>query len=164
MSDFLETFRQAWRLLTAHKLRSALTLFGVVWGTASVIFLVGWGEGVSKMLEDGFSRAGKDMAYVFVGRVSEDFTPAVDRRVLWYTRDDLEVLRRRARLPELVAGETRKYGAAAFRQRAINAELRGVEPEGMVIRGVALAQGRPIRASDIEHRRRVGPQDGHEQQ
>lgn len=155
MSDLAETFRQAWRLLTAHKLRSVLTLFGVVWGTASVIFLVGWGEGVSKMLDDGFSRAGKDMAYVFVGRVSEDFTPAVDRRALWYTLDDLEVLRRRARLPERVAGEARQYGAAAFRQRALNVDMRGVEPEGIAIRNVALADGRPIRASDLEHRRRV---------
>jgi putative ABC transport system permease protein len=155
VSDLGETFRQVWRLLTAHKLRSVLTLFGVVWGTASVIFLVGWGEGVSKMLDDGFSRAGKDMAYVFVGRVSEDFTPAIDRRILWYTQDDVEVLRRRARLPALVAGEARQYGAAAFRQRAMSAELRGVEPQGMVIRDVALAQGRPIREGDIEHRRRV---------
>ena len=78
MTPIIESFRQAWRLLIAHKLRSALTLFGVVWGTASVIFLVGWGEGVSKMLDDGFSRAGKDMAFVFVGRISEDFTPAIE--------------------------------------------------------------------------------------
>ncbi len=155
MSDLPETFRQAWRLLLAHKLRSVLTLFGVVWGTASVIFLVGWGEGVSKMLDDGFSRAGKDMVYVFVGRVSEDFTPAVDRRALWYTRDDLEVLRRRARLPERVAAEARTYGAAAFRQRAVNVEIRGVEPDGVAIRNVALAEGRPIRRGDLEHRRRV---------
>jgi len=155
VSDLAETFRQAWRLLTAHKLRSVLTLFGVVWGTASVIFLVGWGEGVSKMLDDGFSRTGKDMAYVFVGRVSEDFTPAVDRRALWYTMDDLEVLRRRARLPERVAAEVRQFGAAAFRQRALNIEIRGLEPEGVAIRGVSIADGRPFRDSDLEHRRRV---------
>ncbi|MCP5058631.1 MAG: ABC transporter permease [bacterium] len=155
MNGSLETLRQAWRLLVAHKLRSALTLFGVVWGTASVIFLVGWGEGVSKMLEDGFSRAGKDMGHVWAGRVSEDFSPAVDRRILWFTTDDLEVVRRRARLPELIAGEARRYTAAAFRQRGRNAEVRGVEPEGMVIRGAVLAGGRPIRPSDLEHRRRV---------
>ncbi len=155
MSDLAETIRQAWRLLAAHKLRSVLTLFGVTWGTASVIFLVGWGEGVSRMLDDGFSKAGKDMGHVFIGRVSEDFTPAVDRRQLWYTRDDVELLRRRARLPELVAGEARQYTAAAFGQTAVNAEVRGVEPDGMVIRSVSLAEGRPIRPADIDHRRRV---------
>jgi putative ABC transport system permease protein len=155
MTGLLESFRQAWRLLLAHKLRSALTLFGVVWGTASVIFLVGWGEGVSKMLDDGFSRAGKDMAFVFVGRVSEDFTPAIDRRALWYTLDDVEALRRRARLPEYVAGEARRYGSAAFRQRALNVDIRGVEPDGIAIRGAPIAEGRPIRKSDVDLRRRV---------
>jgi putative ABC transport system permease protein len=155
MTGLTESFRQAWRLLLAHKLRSALTLFGVVWGTASVIFLVGWGEGVSKMLDDGFSRAGKDMAFVFNGRVSEDFTPAIDRRALWYTLDDVEALRRRARLPEYVAGESRQYGSVAFRQRALNVEIRGVEPDGLAIRGAPIAEGRPIRKSDVDLRRRV---------
>jgi putative ABC transport system permease protein len=155
VTGLTESFRQAWRLLIAHKLRSALTLFGVVWGTASVIFLVGWGEGVSKMIDDGFSRAGKDMAFVFNGRVSEDFTPAVDRRALWYTLKDVEALRRRARLPEYVAGESVRYGSVAFRQRALNAEVRGVEPDGIAIRGVPLAAGRPFRKSDIDLRRRV---------
>ena len=155
MTSLVESFRQAWRLLIAHKLRSALTLFGVVWGTASVIFLVGWGEGVSKMLDDGFSRAGKDMAFVFRGRVSEDFSPAVDRRALWYTRDDVEVLRRRARLPELIAGEIREHASVAFRQRALNIKVRGVEPDGIAIRGAPLAEGRPIRKSDLDRRRRV---------
>jgi putative ABC transport system permease protein len=155
MTGVTESIRQAWRLLVAHKLRSALTLFGVVWGTASVIFLVGWGEGVAKMLDEGFSRAGKDMAFVFIGRISEDFTPAVDRRALWYTLDDIEALRRRARLPEYVAGESRRYGSVAFRQRALNVEVRGVEPDGIAIRGAPIAEGRPIRKSDIDQRRRV---------
>jgi putative ABC transport system permease protein len=155
MTPIIESFRQAWRLLIAHKLRSALTLFGVVWGTASVIFLVGWGEGVSKMLDDGFSRAGKDMAFVFVGRISEDFTPAIDRRALWYTRDDVEALRRRARLPEYVAGEARRHASVAFRQRALNVDVRGVEPDGIAIRDAPIAEGRPIRKSDVDQRRRV---------
>jgi putative ABC transport system permease protein len=155
MNGLIESFRQAWRLLIAHKLRSSLTLFGVVWGTASVIFLVGWGEGVSKMLDDGFSRAGKDMAFVFNGRISEDFTPAIDRRALWYTLEDVEVLRRRARLPEYVAGEARQHGSVAFRQRALNVDVRGVEPDGISIRDAPLVEGRPIRKSDIDLRRRV---------
>ena len=91
----LEAIRQALRLLRAHKLRASLTLFGLVWGTASVIFLVGWGRGVTAMLERGFFKAGKNMGEVWAGRVSEEFTPAVDRRYLWYTIEDVETLRRR---------------------------------------------------------------------
>jgi putative ABC transport system permease protein len=146
---------QALRLLWAHKGRSSLTLLGLVWGTASVIFLVGWGRGVTVMLEDAFFRAGKNLGQFWAGRISEDYTPAVDRRYLWFTRDDVERVRRRARLPELVATETQEFLPIAFRQRAVNIDTRGVEPEGIEIRGVTVGSGRGITRSDLDHRRRV---------
>ncbi len=150
-----EAVRQALRILWAHKLRSTLTMFGVVWGTAAVIFLVSWGTGVQLVFEEAFFKAGKNMGEVWAGRVSEEFTPAVDRRYLWYTIEDLETLRRRARLPVLVGGEAWRMLPVAFGQRAINVDVRGVEPEVMEIRGVPVVQGRGISRSDVEHRRRV---------
>jgi putative ABC transport system permease protein len=150
-----EALRQALRLLRAHPTRSALTLFGLVWGTAAVIFLSAWGAGLRTMNEIAFERAGKNLLQAWAGRISEDFSPAVDRRYLWYTLDDVAALRTRARLPELVAGETRSYAPAVFRQRALNFELRGVEPEGIAIRAAPLAAGRFITRSDLDHRRRV---------
>jgi putative ABC transport system permease protein len=151
----IEAFREAVRLLWAHKGRASLTLFGLVWGTASVIFLMGWGEGVTKMLEHGFENTGKNLGQVWAGRISEDFTPAVDRRYLWFTLDDLERVRRRARLPVLVAGENQEFMPVAYRQRAMNLDVRGVEPQGLAIRGVPIESGRGITVSDLKHRRRV---------
>jgi putative ABC transport system permease protein len=151
----LDAVRQALLLLRAHPMRAALTLFGLVWGTAAVIFLSGWGEGLRRMNEVAFQRAGKNLMQVYPGRVSESFSPAVDRRWLWYTLADVEALRERARLPELVAGETREYAPAAYGQRALNFEVRGVEPDGIAIRGAPLAAGRFISHADVEHRRRV---------
>jgi putative ABC transport system permease protein len=151
----LDAVRQALLLLRAHPTRSALTLFGLVWGTASVVFLSGWGEGLRRMNEEAFQRAGKNLIQAYAGRVSETFSPAVDRRWLWYTQGDVKALRERARLPELVAGETKTYTPAAFEQRALNFEVRGVEPEGIAIRGAPLAAGRLISRADVDHRRRV---------
>jgi putative ABC transport system permease protein len=150
-----EALLQALRLLRAHPLRSALTLFGLVWGTAAVIFLSSWGEGVRLMNETAFQRAGKNLLQAWPGRVSETFSPAVDRRWLWYTALDVEALRERARLPELVAGEVDTYAVAAFRQRALSFEVRGVEPAGEAIRGAPLAAGRFVSHADVAHRRRV---------
>jgi putative ABC transport system permease protein len=146
---------QALRLLRAHKLRALLTMFGLVWGTASVIFLVGWGRGTNLMLERGFFKAGKNMGEVWAGKVSEDFTPAVDRRYLWFTRDDVEALRRRARLPDLIGSESWEMLPVTSGQRAITVDMRGIDPQVMEIRGVGVAAGRGITQSDLEHRRRV---------
>jgi putative ABC transport system permease protein len=150
-----EILRQALRLLWAHKLRSFLTLFGVVWGTASVIFLVSWGEGVRVMLEEGFFRAGRNMGEVWAGRIGEDFTPAADRRWLWFTNENVEVLRRRAKLPELVGAEYWEFLPLTVGARALSVDVRGLDPEAVAIRGVGLAAGRSFVPADLEHRRRV---------
>src|SRR5262245_63608704 len=132
----VESVRQAMRLLRAHRLRSLLTLFGLVWGTASVIFLVGWGQGVTAMLERGFFKAGKNMGEVWAGRVSEEFSPAVDRRYLWWTMSDVELLRKRAKLPDLIGAESWEMLPVAYGQRAIHVDVRGLDPEAMAVRAV----------------------------
>jgi putative ABC transport system permease protein len=151
----LESLREALRLLRAQPMRSALTLFGLVWGTAAVIFLVSWGRGVKTMMEDAFSRAGKDLVFVVAAKVKEDFSPAADRRYLWFTLDDVEILRRRSHLAELVAGETSTFRTAASGPRSVGVNVRGVESETFVLRGVSIAEGRAITRSDVTLRRRV---------
>jgi putative ABC transport system permease protein len=151
----LESLREALQLLRAQPLRSLLTLFGLVWGTAAVIFLLSWGLGLRTMLDTSFQRAGRNLVQTWAGRISEDFSPAVDRRWLWYTQDDVEALRARARELDLVAGETRRFVPVAFRGRAMSLQVRGMEPAGVEIRGVSAASGRLITREDVELGRRV---------
>lgn len=151
----LESLREALRLLAAQPLRSLLTLFGLVWGTAAVIFLLSWGKGLQTMLDTAFQRAGKNLVQSWPGRISEDFSPAVDRRWLWYTPADVAALRARVRESDLVGAEARTHAPAAFRGRALSLEVRGVEPESQAIRDVPLASGRLITREDVEQRRRV---------
>jgi putative ABC transport system permease protein len=150
-----EALRQAVRTLRTHPLRTFLTLFGVVWGTAAVLFLVSWGAGVRVMLDEGMSRMGKNLVIVWAGKIGEDFTPAVDRRNLWFTPEDVEAVRSRARIPDLVAAESQRWSAVSFRQKALSVDVRGIEPEAAQIRGVQLAAGRGISRSDVSDRKRV---------
>jgi len=150
-----ESLRESWRLLRAQPLRTALTLFGLVWGTAAVIFLVSWGRGLQSMMEAAFARAGKNMIFVIAAHVKEDFSPAADRRYLWFIAEDVVALRRRAHLVDLVAAETRTFRAATFGARSASVNVRGVEPETFAIRGVSLAEGRSLSRADGTLRRRV---------
>jgi putative ABC transport system permease protein len=151
----IDALREALATLRAHKGRALLTLFGITWGTASVIFLTGWGDGVRIMMERGFFKTGRNLGEVWAGRISEEFSPAVDRRFLWFVSDDLAVLRQRVKLSELVGGEVWAWTAATHGSRARHVDLRGTDPEAQAIRGVSLAAGRPITQSDLDHRRRV---------
>jgi putative ABC transport system permease protein len=107
------------------------------------------------MMERGFFKTGRNLGEAWAGRIGEDFTPAADRRFLWFVSDDLEALRRRVRLSELVGGELWEWAAATYRGRARQVDLRGTDPEAVAIRGVEVAAGRPITRSDLDHRRRV---------
>jgi putative ABC transport system permease protein len=107
------------------------------------------------MLDTAFQRAGKNLVQTWPGKISEDFSPAFDRRWLWYTPADVAVLRARVRESDLVGAEARTHAPAAFRGRALSLEVRGVEPESQAIRDVPLASGRLISREDVEHRRRV---------
>jgi putative ABC transport system permease protein len=150
-----ESIIQALRMLEAQKLRALLTLFGFVWGTASVIFLVGWGDGVTVMLEDGFAKTGRNMGVMGPGFITADFTPAADRRYLWVENDDVEVMRRRSKLAEVVGGESQQFKTIAYGQSSFAIDIRGMEPETVDIRGVRVATGRPLTRTDLLHERRV---------
>ncbi len=150
-----ESLREAARLLRAQPLRTALTLFGLVWGTAAVIFLVSWGRGLQTMMEAAFARAGKNMIFVVAAHVKEDFSPAADRRFLWFIAEDVAALRRRAHLVDLVAPETQNFRMASFGPRSASLNIRGVEPENFELRGVTIADGRMLSRTDGTLRRRV---------
>ncbi|MEO6026204.1 MAG: ABC transporter permease [Candidatus Binatia bacterium] len=152
---FREAFTQALRTLRAERLRSFLTMFGIVWGTASVVFLMSWGLGVQAMLEAGLARAGKNVVMAWPGKIGEEYTPAGDRRELWFTRADVDGVRRRVRLAEAVVGEGRFWGPIGHGQTTLSTDVRGVEPASMDIHGTAIAAGRAISGADLRQRRRV---------
>ncbi len=150
-----QAIQGALRTLLVQRLRTALTLFGLVWGTASVIFLVAWGGGVRVMVEAGYSKVGKNLTQAWTGRIGEDFTPAVDRRELGFSQSDVDHIRGRVRHADLVAGESYANWNATYGQKTLIAGVRGVEPDIVEIRDVEISAGRAISRSDLDHRRRV---------
>ena len=101
----LETIRQALYTMRLHRRWAALTMFGIVWGTASIVLLVGWGVGVQGMVEVGMQKVGKNLVFVIPGRVGEDLSPADERRVLTFDLDDVQAVRAATRYGELVGAE-----------------------------------------------------------
>jgi putative ABC transport system permease protein len=150
-----EAVREALRTLRTSWLRTVLTLFGIVWGSASVVFLLSWGLGVRAMMEATYMRVGRNLVHVMPGNIGENFTPAADRRMLWFNLDDVEALRERVRLSTLVVPESHFFRDVAYRQTATSLNVRGVTPDHVALRGVRVSAGRGFRRDDLLHRRRV---------
>src|SRR3954453_21351338 len=83
-----ELFRQTFSSIFAHKMRSFLTMFGIIWGIASVILLVGLGRGFNKDQKERLKTIGVDLAIVWGGRTSAQAGGFVAGRQIRLSVDD----------------------------------------------------------------------------
>ena len=65
--NWLETFRSAGEAVRAHRMRSILTMLGIVIGIASVILTVGFGQGAQNQVKDEISALGSNLLIISPG-------------------------------------------------------------------------------------------------
>ncbi|HEY9806502.1 MAG TPA: ABC transporter permease, partial [Candidatus Obscuribacterales bacterium] len=65
--DVLESVKMAVTTLTANKLRSSLTMLGIIIGNASVIAMVGIGQGAQKYAAEQFESLGPNVLFIVPG-------------------------------------------------------------------------------------------------
>ena len=65
-----DLFRDVFQTLWAHKLRTALTMFGIAWGVISIVLMVAAGEGLRVGQAKVSENFGRDLMIVFAGRTS----------------------------------------------------------------------------------------------
>ena len=69
MHTLLDIFDQVYQSITANKLRSFLTMFGIAWGVASLLLLIGLGEGFRSGQRRGLSEFGTDVILMGGGTI-----------------------------------------------------------------------------------------------
>jgi putative ABC transport system permease protein len=146
-----EAFRVAFGALLANRLRSALTMLGVVIGVAAVVILVAIGSGAKQEVETQVEGLGSNIIIVVPGKFQFGAAPSVSRLTL----DDVDLLGRvvgdRDRVAVSIAsGETVRVGA-----RQTFATVNGVNENVPNVFDRALARGDYITATDVDTRRRV---------
>jgi putative ABC transport system permease protein len=65
--DFISVLRVAFRSLGRHKLRSCLTMLGIVIGIAAVVASVSFGQGANQMVQAQIASMGTNLLYDFAG-------------------------------------------------------------------------------------------------
>src|SRR5512147_1526533 len=116
----MEVLRQTWSNLVANKLRSFLTMFGIMWGVISIVLLSAVGEGFQRGNQHVLEELGKNVVIIRNGRTSLQAGGARAGRLIRLTIDDVRVLQARSKTlqhvsPELMRGAMRAkspYNAA----------------------------------------------------
>lgn len=152
----LSFLRQMLQDVRHQKLRTALTLFGITWGTVSVSLLVSFGEGLEKRIRKNQKGLGENIVICWPSRTSLPWEGLGKGRRIRVSEDDIEALRRE--IPEAsFSGEHGKDNSHFRKERVrLTPEVSANSPVFAVMRNIIdSGSGRYINDLDVDRRRRV---------
>ena len=148
---------QMLRDVRSQKMRTFLTVFGILWGTASVILLLAFGGGIHARQQRAFRGMGEYIVIVWPGRTSLPYQGLAKNRPLRLREEDAALLQDQVRHMGSISPEYMKWDARA-RVGRIEKMVRvtGCWPEFGPMRNIIPQEGsRFFNPEDMAHKRRV---------
>jgi putative ABC transport system permease protein len=153
--NVIEILRQTLESFRAHKMRVFLTMFGIVWGIASVILLVGLGRGFSVDSKKRMQTLGKDLVIVWGGRTSSQVGGLAAGREVSLTIEDARLVRDECYQVKNVSPELRRSVPEVSQFNSANRGVVGMWPSYQQFRSLLLSEGRLLTEEDEREARRV---------
>jgi putative ABC transport system permease protein len=150
-----EILKQTLTALWETKLRSFLTMFGIVWGIISVILLVGLGIGFNLDQKEHLRTIGTDIAILFGGKTGSQAGGYAAGRDIRMTVGDAIAIQQQASLVKTVSPELRRTVSEVSQWNAASRAVRGVWPEYQRFRSLNVEQGRLMSQQDEDNGERV---------
>jgi putative ABC transport system permease protein len=151
--DILDSAKMAVKTLTANKLRSALTMLGIIIGNASVIAMVGIGQGAQRLASEQFESLGPNVLFVSPGsREGNRRTFDVPRTLVLA---DAEAIASQVPSVKEVAAQRQSQLSVVYRNLNTSSLVIGTTPEFLPVRTFDIAKGRFISEQDLEKNSQV---------
>ena len=150
-----EAFRMSVQAILAHKMRSLLTMLGIIIGIASVVSVVALGRGSQEKILAGINAMGTNTIDIMPGRSFGDRNSA---RYTTLTVDDAEVLAEQSYIASATPSASTS-GTFEYRNLSSTGSLNGVGEQYFSVKGLELAKGRLINRADIDEARAVAVLD-----
>ena len=149
----LETVGMALSTLRANRMRSLLTMLGIVIGNASVITLVGVGRGAQNLAEGQLSTLGANVLFIVPGR-NDTRRQGIESPKTLVLEDAVAIAEQvpsvKRVAPQITLSEVVQSGSLA-----VTASVTGVTPEFLPVRSFEVAQGRFFSQGDVRSARSV---------
>ena len=156
MRALYDIFAQVFRSIGANKLRSFLTMFGIAWGVASLLLLIGLGEGFRSGQRRGLSELGTDFIMMFGGTIPALPSQHTGMQPYKLTLSDAAAIRTQApHVRNTTALNNRGDIKQVSEFSSAGGAVMGVEVNFPEIRHLPIAQGRFLNEDDIAQRRQV---------
>jgi len=151
--DIVESIKMATTTLVANKLRSSLTMLGIIIGNASVIAMIGIGEGAQKYIAKELESLGPNVLFVIPGsRETQRITLDVPKTLVLA---DAEAIATQVPSVESVAAEANSRELVTYRNKNTNINVIGTTPEFLRVRKFDVGRGRFLTNLDIKRSNQV---------
>ncbi|BBO78150.1 macrolide export ATP-binding/permease protein MacB [Desulfosarcina widdelii] len=144
---FLEAFKMAWIAMTTHRLRTFLTMLGIVIGITAVVSVVAVGLGAKKKVIDDISSIGTNTIDIYPGKGWGDIRSG---RVETLVPADLEALGAQVYVdsltPNINSSEQLRY-----RNIVASASIKGVGEAYFRVKDITMEKGRTLLKRDIRN-------------
>ncbi|MFQ3038253.1 MacB family efflux pump subunit [Neisseria cinerea] len=144
--QFVEAFRMSVQAVLAHKMRSLLTMLGIIIGIASVVSVVALGNGSQKKILEDISSMGTNTISIFPGR---GFGDRRSGKIKTLTIDDAKIIAKQSYVASATP-MTSSGGTLTYRNTDLTASLYGVGEQYFDVRGLKLETGRLFDENDVK--------------
>lgn len=157
MIHITDVLRQLFRDMRAQKLRTFLTIFGIVWGTVAISLLLAFGTGLHKQLIKNTAGLGDRILIAWPGITSIPFEGLGKGRRIRLTDEDIDFVRRQTQGLRSISGEYSDNLKLNYNTKTLSVDVSGVEPNFGVMRNMIPEMGgRFLDVIDQTEQRRVG--------
>ncbi len=143
--QLFESFKMSVQAIKAHKMRSFLTMLGIIIGIASVISVVALGRGSQEKILKDINAIGTNTISVYPGKGYGDRRSS---RIKTLTVADANSLKEQPYVDSVTPGVGMK-GTLTFANQSLSAQLNGVGDQYFDVRGIKLAYGRLFDEDDV---------------
>jgi putative ABC transport system permease protein len=151
--DWMESTNMAVKTLTSNKLRTGLTMLGMIIGNASVIAMIGIGQGAQRLASEQFESLGPNVLFVTPGsQGARQRTTFLPRNLVW---DDAKAIADEVPSVSGVAPQRQTQISLTYGGKNRSTLVMGTTPSYLTVRDFDVAKGRFINDVDLERNTRI---------
>ena len=149
--DLINILRLAMRALARNKMRSILTMLGIIIGVGAVIASVAVGEGASEQIQQQISNLGDNMVWVEAGGRAVNGVRTGSRGTKTLIMGDVKAIQQQVPLVYNCSGHVDGPVQIVYGNQNWFSQARGVSPEFLQVRRLGIERGDSFSQDDVDH-------------
>jgi putative ABC transport system permease protein len=155
MNKIFQSMKIAFRALRVNKLRSALTMLGIIIGVGAVIAMVAVGSGATQRIQDQIASIGSNVIIVQPGSLNLGGVRQGWGNAQTLTEDDARAIGSELRSVQYAAPMQQNQAQVVYGNNNWFTRIQGTTPDYLTIRDMEVSSGQPFTQGDVDSSAKV---------